>query len=84
MLKLHQLDAEESDTLYPGVPGARGVIASEERRRMWWVVFLADRFLTSTTGWPSLINERYVIPKYPVILIVRGDWIYKEVQLNLN
>ena len=60
MLKLHQLDAQETESLHSGLPPARSWIEAEERRRTWWVVFLADRYLTSATGWPSLIDERHV------------------------
>jgi len=58
MLKLH---TEPSS----GLPLPRTHIEAEERRRAWWVVFLADRYLTSTTGWPSLIDERHVSVPLP-------------------
>ncbi|KAK4104399.1 hypothetical protein N658DRAFT_541196 [Parathielavia hyrcaniae] len=39
--------------------------AAEERRRTWWVTFMADRFLSSITGWPSLVKERHVRNNLP-------------------
>lgn len=60
MLKLHQLDSQELESLHFGLPPPRNSIEAEERRRSWWVVFLADRYLTSTTGWPSLIDESHI------------------------
>lgn len=58
MLKLH---TEPTSSL----PPPRNHIEAEERRRAWWVVFLADRYLTSTTGWPSLIDERHISVPLP-------------------
>ena len=68
MLKLHQLDIEQTEPLRWGLPLPSPVsyIEAEERRRAWWIVFLADRYLTATTGWPSLIDERHVSPTVPV------------------
>lgn len=62
MLKLHQIDSEETQPLSWGQPLApsRSWVETEERRRTWWVIFMADRYLSSTTGWPSLIDERLV------------------------
>lgn len=65
MLKLHQLDNREPEALQIGLPPPRNGIEAEERRRTWWVVFLADRYLTSTTGWPSLIDERHIRTNLP-------------------
>jgi hypothetical protein len=63
MLKLHQLD--DQNALVLSLPPPRDAIEAEERRRTWWVVFMADRFLTSTTGWPSLIDERHIRTNLP-------------------
>ncbi|KAK0702063.1 fungal-specific transcription factor domain-containing protein [Lasiosphaeria miniovina] len=65
MLRLHQLDIRDPETLRSGLPPPRSWIEAEERRRTWWVVFLADRYLTSTTGWPSLIDERHIRTNLP-------------------
>ena len=58
MLKLHKNPSSS-------LPPPRDYIEAEERRRAWWVVFLADRYLASTTGWPSLIDERHVSVHLP-------------------
>jgi len=60
MLNLHRLDVEDAEALKSGLPPAKTCVEAEERRRTWWVVFLADRYLTATTGWPSLVDERHV------------------------
>ncbi|KAK3311631.1 binuclear zinc transcription factor [Chaetomium strumarium] len=64
MLKLHQLDSPQPDPS-PSLPPPRDAIEAEERRRTWWVAFMADRFLSSTTGWPSLIDERHLRTNLP-------------------
>jgi hypothetical protein len=51
--------------VHSGLPPPRTWIEAEERRRTWWVVFLADRYLSSTTGWPSLVDERHVRTNLP-------------------
>ncbi|KAK4121184.1 hypothetical protein N657DRAFT_648005 [Parathielavia appendiculata] len=68
MLKLHRLDLldpQGQDQLQSGLPRPRTWIEAEERRRTWWVAFMADRFLSSITGWPSLIKERHVRTTLP-------------------
>ncbi|KAK4041235.1 hypothetical protein C8A01DRAFT_14989 [Parachaetomium inaequale] len=65
MLKLHQLDVQAPEPLPSALPPPRNWIEAEERRQTWWVVFLADRFLTSTTGWPSLVDERHIKTNLP-------------------
>lgn len=65
MLNLHKLDAQNAESLLSGLPPARNEMEAEERRRTWWVVFLADRYLTTTTGWPSLVDERHVSTRNP-------------------
>lgn len=60
MLKLHQIDsgAKAATSLEPLEPEAR--ISLEEKRRTWWIVYCSDRFLSSITGWPSLIRDEDV------------------------
>ncbi|KAK0740161.1 hypothetical protein B0T18DRAFT_470723 [Schizothecium vesticola] len=66
MLKLYQLDSQKAAHLLgSSLPPPRSYVEAEERRRTWWVVFMADRYLTSTTGWPSLIDERHVRTNLP-------------------
>ncbi|KAK0732265.1 hypothetical protein B0H67DRAFT_96433 [Lasiosphaeris hirsuta] len=65
MLRMHQLDNRQAADLGSSLPPPRNRIEAEERRRAWWVVFLADRFLACTTGWPSLIDERHVYTNLP-------------------
>ncbi|KAK4249171.1 hypothetical protein C7999DRAFT_12955 [Corynascus novoguineensis] len=65
MLNLHKLDSEESERLQSGLPPPRNWIEVEERRRTWWVIFLADCFLAAVTGWSSLIDERHIRTHLP-------------------
>jgi hypothetical protein len=59
MLQLHRIDNHDDPQTLP-LTSTSTPFETESRRRTWWVVFLADRFLTSTTGWPSLIDERHI------------------------
>jgi len=73
MLGLHQLDGssddddDDDDDVAPrsALPSPRNRVEAEERRRTWWVVFLADRYLASTTGWPSLVDEQHIRTHLP-------------------
>ncbi|PKS05648.1 hypothetical protein jhhlp_008167 [Lomentospora prolificans] len=56
MLELHRLDYESRLLPLP-LPGPRNWSELEERRRTWWVIFCSDRFVSATTGWPTLISE---------------------------
>lgn len=70
MLGLHRLDSEEvpvKNVLSP----ARDWIELEERRRTFWSAFYGDRWASSGTGWPMVIDETDVsvldgIPRKPV------------------
>ncbi|KAL2201934.1 hypothetical protein CC79DRAFT_1315584 [Sarocladium strictum] len=65
ILNLHRLDSQNPDILLSSLPQPRNFMEAEERRRTWWIVFLADRFLTATTGWPSLVDERLIQTNLP-------------------
>lgn len=60
MINFHRLDSVNPDIMLSSLPPPRNMLEAEERRRTWWVVFLADRFLTATTDWPSLVDEDLV------------------------
>jgi hypothetical protein len=59
MLGLHLLDRGDTVPLGDTVDIA-DVIELEERRRTWWVIFICDRFICATTGWPAQIDENDV------------------------
>ncbi|KAH8799769.1 hypothetical protein F5884DRAFT_686650 [Xylogone sp. PMI_703] len=62
MLSLHYLDPTDhlGHAPQPTIPPARDWTELEERRRTFWMTFCADRLISSTTGWPLLINYRDV------------------------
>jgi hypothetical protein len=59
MLGLYRLDGD-----VPGarkiIPPARDWIEHEERRRTFWAAYYGDRWASSGTGWPMIIDERDV------------------------
>ncbi|KAH6989520.1 binuclear zinc transcription factor [Ilyonectria sp. MPI-CAGE-AT-0026] len=58
ILGLHQLDGEGG--LGPTLPPPKDWCEQEERRRTMWAVFCTDRYTSSTTGWPSLLDARRI------------------------
>ena len=63
MLGLYRLDAEGSEVKQI-LPPPRDWIELEERRRTFWAAFYGDRWASSGTGWPMLINESEVCVLY--------------------
>jgi len=59
MLGLHRLDAEGSE-IKRILPIAKDWIELEERRRGFWIAFYVDRWASSGTGWPMIIDEEEV------------------------
>lgn len=59
MLGLHRLDGDNSDVKRILRP-PKDWIELEERRRTFWGAFYCDRWASSGTGWPMLIQEREV------------------------
>lgn len=59
MLGLHQVD-KENRSAKQILPPAKDQIDLEVRRRAFWSAFLVDRWATSGTGWPVIIEVREV------------------------
>ncbi|RSL76730.1 hypothetical protein CEP52_017770, partial [Fusarium oligoseptatum] len=55
LLQLHRLDKKSEDS---AIASAEDWIELEEKRRTWWVLFIADRLVSGTTGLPLCIDER--------------------------
>ncbi|RDL34407.1 Uncharacterized protein BP5553_07535 [Venustampulla echinocandica] len=64
MLGLHRLDGDRSD-LKQILPSPSDWIELEERRRTFWVAFHNDRWASSGTGWPMIINEKEILTNLP-------------------
>ncbi|EKD21317.1 fungal specific transcription factor domain-containing protein [Drepanopeziza brunnea f. sp. 'multigermtubi' MB_m1] len=64
MLGLYKLDADGSE-VKQFLPPARDWIELEERRRTFWAAFYGDRWASSGTGWPMLINESEIMTNLP-------------------
>ena len=64
MLRLHQINPSDSitrqleDQSQPAT--ALGLADMEERRRTFWGVFILDRFSSTGTDWPTILDENEV------------------------
>ncbi|KAH7140954.1 binuclear zinc transcription factor [Dactylonectria macrodidyma] len=59
MLNLHKLDKVNGISMAL-VQEPKDWTDVEEQRRTWWVIFCADRLVSATTKWPTLIQEHQV------------------------
>jgi hypothetical protein len=59
MLGLQRLDGQGQDVKQILSP-PKDWTELEERRRTFWAAFYADRWASSGTGWPMLIDEKTV------------------------
>lgn len=59
MLGLQRLDGDGQD-IKRILPPAKDAIELEERRRTFWAAFYGDRWASSGTGWPMVIEEKEV------------------------
>ncbi|KAH8801521.1 fungal-specific transcription factor domain-containing protein [Xylogone sp. PMI_703] len=64
MLGLHNLDSEYPNYKTMLAP-PRDWIETEERRRAFWGAFYGDRWASSGTGWPMLIDETGIQTNLP-------------------
>jgi len=62
MMKLHRIDAvlQTTDPTLVLLDAAKDLTEVEERRRIFWMTFLMDRYSCISMGWPTLIDERDV------------------------
>lgn len=59
MMNLHNLDGAGPD-VKEMLPSPANWVELEERRRVFWAVFVQDRYLSIGSGWPTIIDERDV------------------------
>jgi hypothetical protein len=59
MITLHRMDTEMF-RVEKCLPPAKDFIEQEERRRTFWLTFCLDRYATTGSGWPMIIDERDV------------------------
>lgn len=59
MLGLYRLDVDKAG-VKTILPPAQDWIELEERRRTFWAAFYGDRWASSGTGWPMIIQENEV------------------------
>jgi hypothetical protein len=59
MMGLHRVDSSAVD-VKQCLPEPADWIEKEERRRVFWVAFVQDRYASIGTGWPMVVDERDV------------------------
>ncbi|KHJ31549.1 putative fungal specific transcription factor domain-containing protein [Erysiphe necator] len=64
MLGLWRLDYDEADAK-DYLPPPKDWVELEERRRTFWAAFYSDRFASSGSGWPMIIQEHEVFTNLP-------------------
>ncbi|KAJ9614980.1 hypothetical protein H2200_001054 [Cladophialophora chaetospira] len=64
MMNLHRLDGVGLD-VKEMLPTAVTWVELEERRRVFWAVFIQDRYQSVGSGWPTIIDERDITTKLP-------------------
>jgi hypothetical protein len=58
LLRLHEVDSPKNKI---GQPNAdEDWVATEEKRRTFWVAYCLDRFVSVRNGWPLTLNEEVV------------------------
>lgn len=81
MLGLQRLDGELPDVKRI-LPPAKDWIELEERRRVFWAAFYADRWASSGTGWPMIIDEKEVCSNCAVLSKSLTATRYKQTSLH--
>ncbi len=59
MMNLHRLDGTGLE-VKEMLPTSTTWVELEERRRVFWAVFVQDRYQSLGSGWPTIIDERDV------------------------
>lgn len=65
-LGLHQIDSPRRDRFTGFLPHPKSEQDLEERRRAAWGIYVLNSFLSYSTGWPLLINDRDFCVNFPV------------------
>lgn len=65
-LGLHQIDSPRRNRFTGFLPHPKSEQDLEERRRAAWGIYVLNSFLSYSTGWPLLINDRDFCVNFPV------------------
>jgi len=60
MMNLHRLDDRTELEVKETLSSPMNWLELEERRRVFWAVFVQDRYQSISSGWPMIIDERDV------------------------
>jgi hypothetical protein len=81
MLGLQHLDGDGQGVKRILSP-AKDWIELEERRRTFWASFYGDRWSSSGTGWPMIIDEKDVGRIYLLMEAILTNFRYKQIFLR--
>ncbi|KAA8650212.1 fungal specific transcription factor domain-containing protein [Aspergillus tanneri] len=65
MLQLHRLDSSGVNLVATLIQPPRDWTDVEERRRVFWLTFCLDRFVSMSTGWPMILGESEISTRLP-------------------
>ncbi|KAB8237033.1 Zn(II)2Cys6 transcription factor [Aspergillus alliaceus] len=65
MLQLHRLDGVGAKMKAAMLQPPKDWTDIEERRRVFWLIFCLDRFLSMGTGWPMTLDESQISTNLP-------------------
>ncbi|KAK4947863.1 hypothetical protein LTR10_013371 [Elasticomyces elasticus] len=65
MMNLHRLDDPTKIDVKETLSSPMNWLELEERRRVFWAVFVQDRYQSISSGWPMIIDERDVTTALP-------------------
>lgn len=82
MMGLHRLDGVGLDVKQSILP-PKDWTEREERRRVFWMSFCADRYASIGTGWPMVIDENDVSPSC-IVIISNQSTVAKTSQIMTN
>ncbi|KAI1612322.1 fungal-specific transcription factor domain-containing protein [Exophiala viscosa] len=65
MMNLHRLDDRSELDVKETLSSPMNWLELEERRRVFWAVFVQDRYQSISSGWPMIIDERDITTNLP-------------------
>jgi hypothetical protein len=60
MMNFHRIDGADFESREVHPANASDWVEVEEKRRVFWSIFMHDRYQAIGSGWPTLIDERDV------------------------
>ncbi|KAI9879284.1 MAG: hypothetical protein M1830_009014 [Pleopsidium flavum] len=67
LLRLHEVDSPKNKIGQLNAVANEDWIATEEKRRTYWVAYCLDRFVSVRNGWPLTLNEEVICTRLPAL-----------------